>query len=229
MITNATAPSAATQTPAPTAASDSNTPEAKAAAAASNFESFLQLLTAQLRNQDPLSPLDSTQFVQQLASFSSVEQQIETNKLLRQIVGGDTQSTLDGATQWIGKEVEAPVSDVQFAGQPMRFRINPSDKGTASEVIVKDAGGNIVYSESLTPGQTEFTWDGSLLSGGTAANGGYTIDAQYTQGGAVTDTEPMTAVAHVTEARLVNGAVNLVLDNGGTVDPSTVTAVRATS
>ena len=63
--------------PAPTAATDQS-----AAAAAADFETFLSLLTTQLRNQDPLKPLDSTEFVAQLASFSAVEQQINTNAKL---------------------------------------------------------------------------------------------------------------------------------------------------
>ncbi|HXI85939.1 MAG TPA: flagellar hook capping FlgD N-terminal domain-containing protein, partial [Parvularculaceae bacterium] len=178
-------------------------------------------------NQDPLSPLDSTQFVQQLASFSAVEQQIETNKLLNQFVGGDAQSTLTSATQWIGKEVEAPVSHVQYSGDPLQFHINPSDKGAAREVIVKNANGDVVYSESVAPGETNFTWSGALLGGGQAANGAYTIVAQYSKDGAAAGTEPMTAIAHVTEARLVDGAISLGLDNGGAIDPSAVTAVRA--
>ena len=72
-------------------------------AASADLESFLTLLTAQLRNQDPLSPLDSTEFIAQLASFSSVEQQIGTNSRLDQIVDQAVNGDIASFANWIGK------------------------------------------------------------------------------------------------------------------------------
>ena len=69
---------------------------------ATDFSNFLNLLTAQLRAQDPLSPVDSTQFVEQLASFSTVEQQINTNTKLDQIASQLGGGELDTLAQWIG-------------------------------------------------------------------------------------------------------------------------------
>ena len=80
-ITDTTATSAATTSTATSSASKSSS-----AVESSDFKSFLSLLTAQLKNQDPLAPLEATQFVEQLASFSSVEQQIETNSLLEELL-----------------------------------------------------------------------------------------------------------------------------------------------
>ena len=71
----------------------------------SDFETFLTLLTAQMRNQDPLKPMDSTAFVAQLASFSTVEQQIETNAKLDKILDNFGASPSSQLTEWIGKEV----------------------------------------------------------------------------------------------------------------------------
>lgn len=71
----------------------------------SDFHTFLTLLTAQMRNQDPLKPMDSTEFVAQLASFSAVEQQIETNSKLGELLGVLSDSPTVNPTEWLGKEV----------------------------------------------------------------------------------------------------------------------------
>ena len=100
-----------------TVAATTSTPTASPAAApasartslATNFNTFLTLLTAQMKNQDPLSPMDSTQFTQQLTQMTGVEQQLQTNDLLKQLVS-NTSSGISSAVSLIGKNVRA-VSD----------------------------------------------------------------------------------------------------------------------
>ena len=92
---NGTPPSAPNVPTAPTAP-----PETGA-----EFNSFLQLLTAQLRNQDPLAPLDSTQFVEQLATFSSLEQDVKSNSSLETIAARMNELYAIAASQWIGQTV----------------------------------------------------------------------------------------------------------------------------
>src|SRR5215813_8442151 len=72
-----------------------------------DFNNFLTLLTTQLKNQDPLSPMDSTQFTQQLVAFTGVEQQINTNAKLDQLIGLDKSNLTTGAATYIGNEIEA--------------------------------------------------------------------------------------------------------------------------
>ncbi|MGE0407934.1 MAG: flagellar hook assembly protein FlgD [Amphiplicatus sp.] len=196
------------------------------ATAASDFQSFLKLLTAQLRNQDPLSPLESTQFVQQLASFSAVEQQIETNRLLRDFVGGETGAGLEGAMQWIGKEVETEASTVAYRGEPMEFRIGDSAAGAPSEIVIRNASGEIVLRKPVAAGETRFTWDGKRSDGAAAALGAYKISVDYVKGDEIVDTKPPSLVARVAEARLSEGDLSLVLSNGAVIDPASITAVR---
>src|SRR5579862_2238926 len=74
----------------------------------SDLNSFLTLLTTQLKNQDPLSPLDSTQFTAQLVAFTGVEQQINTNTKLDSLIGVDKATQLTSAANFIGNTVEAP-------------------------------------------------------------------------------------------------------------------------
>lgn len=197
-----------------------------AATAASDFNSFLKLLTAQLRHQDPLSPLDSTQFVQQLASFSSVEQQIETNKKLETLSANLIGSDLENATQWIGKEIETANGATRFDGDPISYGIPQSENADQVEVMIVDAGGNLVLDEAVPAGTTAFTWDGETADGETVPNGDYLVQLNYYSGDEMVDTQAPIAVSRVTEARLIDSAIKLVLDNGAVVEPADILAVR---
>ena len=98
-----------------------STPAVSTSAISEDFDTFLQLLTAQIKNQDPLAPLDSTQFVEQLATFSSLEQQVETNSTLGSIASmiGDLHSAL--ANEWLGQDVAVSSQHVAFEGDPIEF------------------------------------------------------------------------------------------------------------
>src|SRR6202161_621777 len=74
---------------------------------AGNFNTFLTLLTTQLQNQDPTSPLDTNQFTSQLVQFSQLEQQLDTNANLQTLISGQTTSTVGTAIGYIGHTVEA--------------------------------------------------------------------------------------------------------------------------
>lgn len=197
---------------------------AAAATAASDFKTFLTLLTTQLKNQDPMAPLDSTQFVEQLASFSAVEQQIETNTLLRKLVGDATGGDPNAAAHWIGREIEAPLEAAPFAGAPLRFRIAPE---ASSEVVVRDAQGKAVHREKVQPGAAEFVWSGAGQDGLPAAPGLYSVRVETPRPDGAPISVPAHAVAEVVEARLVDGEWRLVLDSGATVAIEKVAGVRA--
>lgn len=198
-----------------------------AASAASDFKSFLSLLTAQLRNQDPLSPLDSTQFVEQLASFSSVEQQVKSNQLLEEIAGGlGAAAGLEEATQWIGKEVEAETGVVRFNGEDLNFRLPPSAVGTTNEVVIRDRNNSVIFREDVRVGQNTFTWNGVDSGGFVVPQGEYTISVPTFRDDALIGRPLPSINARVTEARLVNGAMQLILENGNVVEPGSITAVR---
>lgn len=217
-VTSAESAQAATAQPADQSA---------AAAAASDFDTFLQLLTAQLRNQDPLSPLDSTQFVEQLASFSAVEQQIETNNRLDELTSNLTASSLEGASSWIGRYVETQSGAARFAGETLSYRIPESSLGDASEALVSNADGDIVYRETLSAGQKEFTWDGRNEAGDMVSHGDYAVVVNYADGEEITDTKFPISIAAVTEARVVDASAKLVLSNGAMIDPEDIIAVRS--
>ena len=96
----------------------------------SNFETFLSLLTAQLKNQDPLSPLDSNEFTAQLTQMTGVEQQLLTNDLLTSLLAAQQGGGLSGATSYIGKDATAAWSQ---AKQLFNQQTSPSDRKGSSQ------------------------------------------------------------------------------------------------
>ncbi len=200
-------------------------PEASIASAASDFDTFLKLLTAQLRNQDPLSPLDSTQFVEQLASFSAVEQQIETNTRLETLAENLAVSGLDGATQWVGKQVEAVSNAARFQGEALNFIIPESAGGDSTEITISDISGNVVYREQVDNQRQQFSWSGENSDGHTVPGGDYVISVNRITDGEIVEVSSALSLSRVLEARLEGSAVKLVLSNGGLINPGDITAV----
>ena len=208
-------------------ASQQSRASADASTASADFESFLQLLTAQMRNQDPLSPIDSTQFVEQLASFSSVEQQIQTNSLLEDMVAGMTASDLSNASQWVGRTVETSSPTSQFAGAPLSYRVPDGVDATPLEAIVYSAGGDITRRIGLEPGQIEFSWDGTNGNGEPAAHGEYIVEINFTRNGQIVEQRSPNALFDVSQARILDGEARLVLANGSIISPQDIRAVHS--
>ncbi len=98
--------------------------ESNARAIDSDFETFLRMLTVQMQNQDPLDPVKSEDFAVQLATFSSVEQQVLTNNLLESIIGQNVVSSMAQYAGWVGMEARAPVPGY-FQGDPITVNTDP--------------------------------------------------------------------------------------------------------
>ena len=135
------------------------------------FNSFLQLLTAQIRNQDPLAPLDSTQFVEQLATFSTLEQQVRSNSNLEGIAQGINELQSLIASQWLGQTVSVESSNLTYQGEPIEFGFAASSEADRAVLSVRDAENNIIFSETLDSDRSNHVWDGQTASGITATPG----------------------------------------------------------
>lgn len=135
------------------------------------FQSFIKLLTAQMRNQDPLAPLDSTQFVEQLATFSALEQQVRSNSSLDIIATMMSDMTGLLASQWLGQAVSIEAPRLPYTGTSVSFSIEPPERTERSILTIKDADGQAVWTGELDPDSDVHSWDGGLLSGGTATTG----------------------------------------------------------
>ena len=137
--TTATTGVAATNT-APTKATGS---EAATNAVAGDFQTFLQLLTTQMKNQDPLKPMESTEFVAQLASFSGVEQQVRANDRLDRIIEVLSGGSAEGLAAWVGREVRAPTT-AAFAGTPLEVEVTPVKDADRAVLVVRNDFGDVV-------------------------------------------------------------------------------------
>lgn len=208
------------------ATATSTTTQSAESALTTDFETFLTLLTAQMRYQDPLDPTDSTEFVSQLATFSALEQQIETNELLTDIstmLSGETD--LVNLSSWIGQEIEIS-GKAPFTGEPITFETTPNGEASEAVLVVRDALGVEVRREPVSPTESQVTWSGTTANGGEASPGEYSATVEYSNGfGPVSIVTP-TSFHEVTEVRITGSTPTLVTAGGTTVTPDDVTAVR---
>jgi flagellar basal-body rod modification protein FlgD len=169
--------------PTPAAAASAAPPSTSAAATdaagpnlAGNFNEFLQLLTTQLQHQDPTSPLDPNQFTQELVQFSSVEQQINTNKSLTTMIALQQTQQAASALQFIGADVAVSGTTAQLANGQASWNYSVTQPATAS-IKIFDASGKPVFSTSQTvqPGAQSFAWNGMDSQGNALPSGPYTI------------------------------------------------------
>lgn len=192
-----------------------------------DFDTFLRLLTTQMRNQDPLNPMESTEFVAQLAQFSSVEQQIVANRTLTSILEAVTEAGTGSMAAWLGREVRAEVP-ARFSGEPVEvFPGTPEIAAASAVLVVRDSDGGVVAEQSFTPGDGAVRWNGTMANGATAPAGSYSFSARYATAQGDTETVPAATYGRVSEARMERGALTLVLASGATVKADDVTGIRA--
>lgn len=182
-------------------------------------QSFLKLLTAQLTNQDPLQPVDPTQWVTQLAQFSSVEQQVSSNNMLTQVLGELRIGSDRADMGYIGRTVEIVSDQVGVKNGLLDASYTvPADASTV-DVRLLDSAGNLVHSFTAdsSAGTHALTWNGVKADGSIAADGTYTlaVEARNAEGDAL-DTE-VTYRSKVTRVRREEADTLFELENGATV------------
>jgi len=229
MTVTATTPTTTTPPPAP-APTGTATGDATAlgrADLASNFDTFLSLLTTQLKNQDPLSPLDSNQFTQQLVAMTGVEQQLNANDLLKQLVA-NTAGGISTAVSMLGKTVKAVSDTANISSGQAQWVYNLPADASGLKVEVLDSSGKLVHAEAptdLKAGDHAFTWNGKDQTGAQLPDGGpYTlrVTALDSSGAPMTTTNYVQGV--VSGVEQANGST-LITINGGQVDWSKVTSI----
>ncbi|MGE0533067.1 MAG: flagellar hook assembly protein FlgD [Hyphomonadaceae bacterium] len=183
-----------------------------------NYDTFLVLLTAQLQNQDPLSPMDSTQFTQQLVQYSQVEQQIRTNEQLEGLVAQYQAASAGAALSYLGRDAIIEADETYLAGGAAAWAYTLPDTAASLTIAVRDASGRTVYETTTQPrdaGEHLFTWNGVKTNGETAPDGVYTIHiaAQDTAGEAI---EPSINVRETIMGVDFSGSTPLVITPSGT-------------
>lgn len=194
-------------------------------AISSDFETFLKMLTVQMENQDPLNPIESSDYAVQLATFSGVEQQVQTNDLLKALqtqLGVMSMSDLAG---WVGMEARAAVS-AQFEMEPITVTPHPPTGATQTFMVVKNAAGSIVDRVEFSPSDTSVQWAGLDDNGSLFPPGEYSFILQSYNTRGLMSEEPMSVYSEVIEAKVVSGQTILILETGDEIPAAEVEALR---
>jgi flagellar basal-body rod modification protein FlgD len=191
----------------------------------SDFNTFLRMLTVQMQNQDPLNPIESTDYAVQLATFSGVEQQVRTNQLLVEMQTRIQQMGMAEMASWIGKEARSNAV-VRFDGQPVTLSPNPAQGATSAVLVVKDAQGQLVAREEIPVSAEPYLWLGADATGTPLPPGTYSLSLESLNGEEVIFTGGMEHYARVVEARGTPEGTKLVLEGGIEVAATAVTALR---
>lgn len=192
---------------------------------AENFDTFLTLLTTQLKNQDPLSPMDSNDFTQQMVQMTGVEQQLLTNDLLNKLIS-NTSSGITTAVSLIGKEVRAVSDDAALSGGKASWIYKLDGAANDVKLEIVDAKGRVVktLAGEKTAGEHALNWDGKDSNGLGQPAGTYSLRVKATD----------SAFAEVPSTTFVQGVVSgveqvdgmsFITINGGKVGWDRVTSV----
>jgi len=175
---------------------------------------FLKLLVTQLKNQDPLNPLDNAQMTSQLAQMSTVTGIEKLNTTLNSLVNDLGNSQSMQAASMIGKSVLVPGSELVLSGGQGFGGVNLASSADQVTVKILDANGNVIQSQSLgarDAGVFNIGWDGTTETGEKAADGAYKFEVTATQGGNAVE---VSALQVGTVSALVRSSTGFLLDLG---------------
>ncbi len=188
---------------------------------AKDLNSFLQLLTSQLKNQDPLSPMDSSEFTNQLVEFAQVEQQIGMNDNLTSLIGLTNQSIVSNAVNYIGKTIEGESNQAPLQNGKLKAAYGLNAEAHQVTVVVRNEAGDIIYSRPIesaagrTQGVHSFEWDGKDSNGNQLPDGPFTISVTAVGADETPIENYITAFGRVTGVTTINGATVLLVGKVG--------------
>ncbi|ABV95098.1 flagellar hook capping protein FlgD [Dinoroseobacter shibae DFL 12 = DSM 16493] len=196
-----------------------------ATAIASDFETFLRMLTTQLENQDPLEPVASQDLAVQLATFSGVEQQTQTNSLLEDLGSQMGLMSLSQLASWVGMDALAE-GNVHFDGSPVEIKPNIPALAEKAELVVYRRDGTEVQRNTLEPGTETVLWAGVGANGNPLPSGVYNLQVEAFANNESLPTKPVQAYREVVEVKAVNGKTTLVTAGGIDVAANAVVSLR---
>ena len=177
-----------------------------------NFNDFLSLLTTQLQNQDPTSPLDTSQFTTELVEFTGVEQQINTNASLTSLIQATQGTEVIQATAIDGKPVVVTSPDLSLQNGAASINYTAPAAQTVT-VTVTNSSGTVVKTDQVqaTSGSNSWSWDGTNSAGVQQPDGSYAVTVAGSSASGVGTTLPFTVNGTATGVTNTNGTVNLQL------------------
>ena len=205
----------------------SSSSAAASSALTSDFETFIQMLTTQARYQDPLEPLDSTEYSAQLAQFSMVEQQVQGNELLESMAAQLSMSNMAALSSWVGMEARAAAPAAFDGATPVTVAPNPAALADSVKMMVKDEGGTVVDTIVMPKSADPYELNGVDSSGNLLPAGNDTFEVQsYDAKGELVLAEQAEVYTRVSETQMVGGEVVLITGSGQAILASSVTALR---
>jgi flagellar basal-body rod modification protein FlgD len=199
-----------------------------AAMISSDFQTFLLMLTTQMQNQDPLNPIESSDYAVQLATFSGVEQQVKSNQILESL---SAQMGLLGMAQfasWVGMEARAAAPVLYDGATPVTLSPNPPQSASRAVLVTVNALGQEAERRNVAVSSDPITWTGTTSTGAAFMPGKYSFYLEsYDANGTLLSNEMVETYSTITEARGGVGGTALVLAGGATVGTDAVTALRA--
>lgn len=192
----------------------------------SDFETFLKMLTAQMENQDPLNPIESSDYAVQIATFSGVEQQVLTNDLLEELTTALGAAGIGQYADWVGKEVRVAAA-APFEGSPLTVMPDVAAGADTATLVVRDAAsGETVQRVQIGTDGAAFDWAGVAADGTPLPAGLYEFHVESYQDGARIAEAQAEVYAPVAEVRATETGVTVVLAGGEEVAAGSVTALR---
>jgi flagellar basal-body rod modification protein FlgD len=191
-----------------------------------NYQTFLQMLLTQLQNQDPTSPMDSSQFTSELVQFAGVEQQISTNSNLTQLIQLTQDNATIQSTELVGQQVQATSTQLSLQNGAAGVDFTTPSAETVT-IAISNGSGQQVYTAAVnaTQGSNAWTWNGQTSSGVTAPDGVYNVAVGATAADGSTGALPFTIVGTVTAVQTSGGTVTVDLGQLQ-VNMTAVTAVN---
>lgn len=193
---------------------------------ASDYETFLRMMTVQIKNQDPLSPMSADDFAVQLATFSGVEQQARTNALLEQQIAMGDRNSLASMVGWVGKEarIDAPV---HFDGtKPVTLSPNPALGADKAVLVVKNDTGVEVARIDMAVSSVDYDWLGLDSAGNPLPEGIYQLSLESYLGITKLGTTGVEYFGQIEEIRSSTGGVTALFTGGIEVATGLITALR---
>lgn len=193
-----------------------------------DFETFLKMLTTQIRNQDPLNPMEGSEFAVQLATFSGVEQQVKTNDLLEQMSGQLGANSLSTYSDWIGRQVRT-TGQIFFGDNPLIMDISPDPAADRVVLVTKDSYGRRISAEEVGKGDGLVEWYGVDTNGARLPPGVYSFSLESYRGDTLVKQGNVPTYSTVHEIQRSNGKIAFVLDGGATANLDQIDALAISS